>query len=285
MDKINRGVLLIRCPDHPGIITRTTGFFSSHDVNIASSEQYVDDLTNTFFQRVVFEAQSQEQFRFLKEQFVACAVDLDADYSFHDLSKKKRVAILASRNTHCAASVLQSWRYGHLNMHPTVLISDHLNMEQLASWHELPYEYLPVGDTNRREQEQLVQQTLETHDVDLVVLARYMRILPEWFCQQWENRCINVHHSFLPAFIGKNPYEEAHERGVKMIGATSHYVVPELDAGPIITQRTRPVTHRDTPSALAAKGSELESGVLIDALQSHLNASLMVHDNRVVVFS
>ena len=285
MNNSNTGVVLVKCSDRPGIIANTTSFFSSHNVNIVSSEQYVDDLTKTFFQRIVFEIKSKEHFLFLEKKFAGCAANLAANYSFHNISHQKRVAILASQNTHCAASVLQSWRYGHLNMHPVLLLGDHMELEQLSSWYELPHIYLPVNKNSREKQEHLLQQTLEEHGVDLVVLARYMRILPSWFCKYWENRCINVHHSFLPAFIGKNPYEEAHERGVKMIGATAHYVVAELDAGPIITQRTRSVTHRDTPSTLAAKGSELESGVLIEALQGHLNASLMVHNNRVVVFS
>lgn len=281
-------VLLVQCPDRVGIIARTTSFFADCGVNIVESEQYTDQTSNTFFQRIVFQrpegTPAAQTLSMLSEQFAPVATQMSADYWFRSLDDRPRVALLASKESHCLVGVLQRWSVGDLNMEPVVIISDRKEPSDAAGWFDIPFVYLPVMDGDKASQELVLRKTLEDYEVELAILARYMRILSPEFCSDYMNRCINVHHSFLPAFVGANPYQQAFDRGVKVIGATSHYVTEELDQGPIIAQRTLDVTHKDTADVFVRKGRELETGALVDAVHAHLEHRVIVSGSRALVF-
>jgi len=276
--------LLISCPDRKGLIAATSSFIAMHDGNILSADQYVSD-SGTFFMRLEIEG---EGFGLGRDEFAGAFAPLarrhGMDWRLSHTDTPKRMAILVSRYDHCLIDLLWRWDAGELGAQIALVVSKHPDLASRAEIYGIPFYHLPVTKRTKAEQEGKVLDLLYEHDVDLVVLARYMQILSPKFVDAYPSRIINIHHSFLPAFAGADPYRRAHERGVKTIGATAHYVTEELDAGPIIHQDVAHVTHRDTVEDLVSLGREVERRVLARAVRWHLEDRILVDGNRSVVF-
>ena len=285
-DEPRTGVLLLRCPDAPGIVAAVAGFIAERGGNIVDAQQHTDRSSNQFFQRLVIELDDLDVApEDLPSAFAPVAVALDMTGEFHRTDRPVRVAILASRQEHCLIDLLHRYRAGELPMDPVLVASNHPEAGELTSWFDVPFHHVPIGDEGRNAQEARLEELLVEADTELVVLARYMQVLSPGFCDRWAGRCINIHHSFLPAFAGSDPYRQAHARGVKVIGATAHYVTAELDAGPIIAQDVGRVTHRDTVEDFVRRGRELEVTVLASAVAAHLEHRIIVAGDRTIVFS
>jgi formyltetrahydrofolate deformylase len=276
--------LLISCPDRKGLIAAISSFISMHDGNILSADQYVSD-SGTFFMRLEIEG---EGFGLSRDEFAAAFVPLarkhDMDWRVSHTDTPGRMTILVSRYDHCLIDLLWRWDSGELETEIPLVVSNHPDLAPRAEIYGIPFYHLPVTRETKAEQESRVLNLLSDHDVDLVVLARYMQILTPKFVGAYPDRIINIHHSFLPAFAGADPYRRAHDRGVKTIGATAHYVTEELDAGPIIHQDVAHVTHRDTVEDLVRLGREIERRVLARAVRWHLEDRILVDGNRTIVF-
>jgi formyltetrahydrofolate deformylase len=276
--------LLISCPDKKGLIAAISSFIAMHDGNILSADQYVSD-TGTFFMRLEIEG---EDFGLGRDEFAGAFTPLarrhGMDWRISYTDTPKRMAILVSRYDHCLIDLLWRWDAGELKAQIPLVVSNHPNLEARAASYGIPFFHLPVTKETKAQQESKVLDLLAEHEVDLVVLARYMQILSPTFVSAYPSGIINIHHSFLPAFAGADPYRRAHERGVKTIGATAHYVTDELDAGPIIHQDVAHVTHRDTVEDLALLGQDVERRVLARAVRWHLEDRVLVDGNRTVVF-
>jgi formyltetrahydrofolate deformylase len=278
-------VLLLSCPDQRGVVAATADFLARHGGNIVHAEQHVDPVEGVFFQRVEFELDGfaldrtaiAEAFAPIAERF-AMRVDL----RFADVAVP--TAILASRQPHCLYDLLTRWRTGELPADVRVVVSNHPDHSAFCNHLGVPYVHLPVTADSKAEQEAAMLGVLADHDVELVVLARYMQVLSGSVIGQYRHRIINIHHSFLPAFIGANPYRQAHDRGVKLIGATAHYATEDLDEGPIIDQETERVSHRDDVADLTRKGRDLETLVLARAVRAHLEHRVLVYGRKTVVF-
>ena len=278
--------LLVQCPDRPGIVAAVSQFLFVHGANIMQADQFsTADGAGRFFLRVEFQTDaldcSQAE---LEAQFAAeIAGRFEMDWRLSG-DRRKRAALLASRFDHCLLDLLWRWRRGELDVDIPLVISNHDALRDDVATFGIPYHYLPVEKGKRAEQEAQIRELLREHDVDLVVLARYMQILSGDFIREYPNRIINIHHSFLPAFAGADPYGRAFDRGVKIIGATAHYATEDLDEGPIIEQDVERVTHRDSRDDLVRVGREVERSVLARAVQWHLEDRVFVHENRTVVF-
>jgi len=276
-----RAALLLQCTDRPGIVAAVGAFVAGIGGNVVEADQHSDPAANLFLQRVEFDVDASIEE--LKAGFTPIATDFAMDWSLHDLAARPRVAVLASRQGHCLADLLVRHALREIPGEIVLVASNHDTHAELVGRFDIPFRHLPVGD-DRAEQERALGALLDETAPDVVVLARYMRVLPPWFVDQWERRMINIHHSFLPSFAGARPYAQAHDRGVKVIGATAHYVTPELDEGPIIAQQVLPVSHRDDPDRLERRGRDLESVVLAEALRLHLEHRVIVYGRRTAVF-
>ncbi|HYL51777.1 MAG TPA: formyltetrahydrofolate deformylase [Acidimicrobiia bacterium] len=277
-----RATLLSKCPDRPGIVADVGRFIADAGGNIVEADQHSDPEAGLFLQRIEFDVQDSRDG--LTSAFAPIAARFQMDWQLHDLGDQPRVAILASRQGHCLGDLLVRFALGELPGEVVLVASNHDANAQLVSRFGLPFHVLPVDDDNRDEQERALGALLEARSPDLIVLARYMRILPGWLVERWAGRTINIHHSFLPSFAGARPYAQAHERGVKVIGATAHYVTPVLDEGPIIAQQVMPVSHRDDPSRLERRGRDVEAVVLAEAVRLHLEHRVIVYGRRTAVF-
>ena len=277
-----RATLLLKCPDRPGIVADVGRFIADAGGNIVEADQHSDPEAGLFLQRI--ECDVQDSRDGLTSAFAPIAERFQMDWQLHDLGEQPRVAILASRQGHCLGDLLVRFALGELPGEVALVASNHDANAQLVSRFGLPLHVLPVDDDNRDEQERALGALLEARSPDLIVLARYMRILPGWLVERWAGRTINIHHSFLPSFAGARPYAQAHERGVKVIGATAHYVTPVLDEGPIIAQQVMPVSHRDDPSRLERRGRDVEAVVLAEAVRLHLEHRVIVYGRRTAVF-
>jgi formyltetrahydrofolate deformylase len=282
-DDSSNWVLLVACPDRPGIVAAVAKFVADHGGNIVTAEQHTDETTKTFHQRVEFSSPIRDLAQ-VKRSFAQLAAEFDMDFSFHESGWQPRTAILASRQTHCLTDLLARAFTGELPIEVVAVISDYPDCADFVRRLGYRFVHLPI-DSNRETQEAELSRLLDDLHLDLVVLARYMRVLPPEIVRSWRNRMINIHHSFLPAFVGADPYRQAHERGVKVIGATAHYVTEELDAGPIIEQDVVHVSHRDGPEVLARRGRDLETLVLSRAVRAHVEHRLQVTGNHTIVFS
>jgi len=279
------GVLLISCADRPGLVAEVAGHIAASGGNIVDAEQHTDTATGRFFQRVAFEVSADHPgARHLADGFTPTAGRLGMQLRFHSAARRTPVAILASRQGHCVLDLLHRHQAGELPMEPVAVVSNHTEVAEVAGWFGVPFHHLPITDGRREIQEEQLEALLDDLGVELVVLARYMQVLSVDFCARWAERCVNIHHSFLPAFAGAQPYRQAHDRGVKLIGATAHYVTAELDAGPIISQGVAAVSHRDTVEDFVRRGRELETTVLADAVAAHLDHRVLVDGNRTIVF-
>jgi formyltetrahydrofolate deformylase len=278
--------LLIHCKDQPGIVVSITDFIFKSGGNILSLDQHVDSEHQKFFMRVEWDLQnfSTEPDSIGIEFEKGVASRFGMQWQLHFSSDKPRIALFVSKLPHCFYDILSRYEAGEWQAEIPLIISNHNDMAAVAERFGIDYFYLPVNKDNKQEQEARQHELLENYRIDFIVLARYMQILSESFIQHYPQRVINIHHSFLPAFPGGRPYHSAYERGVKIIGATSHYVTADLDAGPIIEQDVVYVSHKDTVDDMVRKGRDLEKVVLARAIWHQLNHNLLVCDNRTIVF-
>ena len=277
-----RAVLLLQCPDRSGIVASVGAFVADAGGNIVEADQHSDPNAGLFLQRIEFDIDTTKEA--LAGAFAPIAQRYEMQWDLHDLAAHPRVAVLASHQGHCLGDLLVRFHLGEMPGELVLVASNHDTNVGLVSRFGLPFHTLSVTDDNRDAQEQALGELLRRHTPDVVVLARYMRVLPPWLVDEWHGRMINIHHSFLPSFAGARPYAQAHERGVKVIGATAHYVTPELDEGPIIAQQVMPVSHRDDPARLERRGRDLEAVVLAEALRLHLEHRVIVYSRRTAVF-
>ena len=276
-------VLLIDCPDRKGLVARVSGLLYERGANILHADQHRDQDLGLFFMRVEWELNGFDLDGFAPA-FAALAAELDMTWKLTSSARKPRVALFCSQYLHCMADLLHRWRTGELVCEIPLIVSNHRDVENLAAFYDVPFEYVPVTAETRAEAEARQLELLEKHEVELVVLARYMQILSPAFVARYPAAIINVHHSFLPAFTGARPYHAAHARGVKLIGATSHYVTEVLDDGPIIEQDVARISHRDQVDDLVARGRDLERMVLSRAVRWHLDRRILCYGNKTVVF-
>ena len=279
-------VLAFSCPDRPGIVNAVSGRLFGHGGNILESQQYGDIETGRFFMRTVFSLAEPASFEALSAALGGTAEQFDMQWTLRDRSQRRRVMLLASKFDHCLADVLYRWRIGELSMDIVAIVSNHpRDTYQHLDFGDIPFHYLPTTRSDKHAQEALLSALIEDTAAELVVLARYMQILSNELTAKLSGRCINIHHSFLPGFKGARPYHHAHARGVKLIGATAHFVTAELDEGPIIEQDTQRVSHHDTPADLIRIGRDIERRVLAQALRCFLDDRILLNGQRTVVFS
>ncbi|HEX3900750.1 MAG TPA: formyltetrahydrofolate deformylase [Mycobacteriales bacterium] len=276
-------VLTLSCPDRPGIVHAVSGFLAERDCNILDSQQYGSPRTSTFFMRVHIDSPVHSDS--LREQFGDVAARFAMSWQLDESDHRPNVVVLVSKEGHCLADLLYRWRSGYLPAEIVAIASNHLDLEPLTSSYGVPFHYLPVDAATRPAQEAQILDLVTQTGAELTVLARYMQILTADFCAALPGRIINIHHSFLPSFRGGRPYEQAYERGVKLIGATAHYVTADLDEGPIIEQEISRVGHQQDPASLAATGRDLECVALARAVRWHLEHRVLLDGTRTVVFS
>jgi len=282
----NTAVLLIHCPDRPGILAVVTEFINQHRGNILYLDQYVNREEKVFFMRVEWDLSEFEIPRNKIEEYfnTLIAGRLEMNFRLYFADIKPRMAIFVSKMSHCLYDLLARYAAGEWRVEIPLIISNHPNMEVVAKRFGIEYHYFPVTKENKAEQEIKQLELLRKHKITFCVLARYMQVLSSDFIDQYPNKIINIHHSFLPAFAGARPYQAAHERGVKVIGATSHYVTGELDAGPIIEQDVVHISHIDNVDDLVKKGRDLEKIVLSRAVEKHIERKVLAYKNRTIVF-
>ncbi len=278
-------ILLVSCPDRPGILSAITGFIYDHGGNILELDEHVEPKTDIFLMRVEWEMEPFDlppdeilpAFRPVAEQF-------SMDWDLHFSNETPRMAIFVTHESHCLHDLITRSESDSWNVQIPLIISNHETLQPVAERHDIDYHHIPISSENKRECEKKQLDLLHDYDIDLIVLARYMQILTKQFLDRFQHQIINIHHSFLPAFPGAEPYQSAHERGVKVIGATSHYVTEELDDGPIIGQDVVKVSHADQVDDLKRKGRDLEKTVLSRAVWNHLQHRVLVYNNRTAVF-
>jgi formyltetrahydrofolate deformylase len=279
-------VLLIHCPDQKGIVAAITDFLHNNDGNVISLEQHVDPNLGHFFMRVEWELTGFGISADKIEDYFATLVGnkFGMSWQLHFTDRKPRMAIFVSKASHCFYDILQRYSSGEWDVEIPVVISNHEALGPIAERFGIDFKVFPINKANKAEQEALEKELIKELNVDFIVLARYMQILSDDFCGSFPNRIINIHHSFLPAFKGARPYHSAYERGVKIIGATSHYVTPDLDEGPIIAQDVTHVSHRDDPRELVRKGKDIEKRVLSQAIRAQLEHKILPFGNKTIVF-
>jgi formyltetrahydrofolate deformylase len=285
-DAAQSATLLISCPDREGLVAAVTQFIASNDGNILHLDQHVDQQENVFFMRVEWDL---TRFRYapgeVEAAFAPIAERYAMNWAIHLSHKVPRMAVFVSKEAHCLYEILARYRAGEWNVEIPLILSNHPTLADVAAQFGIPFHVIPVTKDDKRQQEDKQIALLQEHNVDLVVLARYMQILSAEFVAQFPNRVINIHHSFLPAFPGAKPYHMAYSRGVKIIGATSHYVTADLDAGPIIEQDTVRINHKDSVEDLVRKGKDVEKLVLARAIRFHLQNQVLVYNNKTVIFA
>jgi formyltetrahydrofolate deformylase len=289
-------VLLIDCPDQKGLVARVAGLLYERGANILHADQHQDHNLGLFFMRVEWALNGDTNgsgsqtdapafdLEGFKQAFAPLAAELGMRWTLSASAQRPRMALFCSQYLHCMADLLHRWRTGELDCEILVIVSNHRAVENLAAFYGIPFEHIPMTAATRQEAETRQLALLERHGIDLVVLARYMQILSPTFVTRYPAALINVHHSFLPAFTGAKPYHAAHARGVKLIGATSHYVTEILDDGPIIEQDVARISHRDQVEDLVARGRDLERLVLSRAVRWHLDRRILCYGNKTVVF-
>lgn len=282
----NNAILLIHCPDQIGIVAAISDFLLKNNGNVIDIQQHVDEEINHFFMRVEWEL---EGFSIPKEKIedyfeTLIAQKYSMQWQLHFTERKQRMAIFVSKMSHCLYDILQRYKSGEWEVEIPLIIGNHENLKYIADRFEINFECYPITKANKAEQEKKEIHLLREFEVDFVILARYMQILSDNFVREFPNKIINIHHSFLPAFKGAKPYHKAYQRGVKIIGATSHYVTADLDEGPIIVQHVNHVSHRDSIKDLIRKGKNLEKMVLSEAIWHQLQHKILPYQNRTIVF-
>ena len=279
--------LLLHCPDKPGILAEVTDFITVNKGNIIYLDQYVDHVENIFFMRIEWELKDflvpQEK---IEDYFATLyAQKYEMNFRLYFSDTKPRMAIFVSKMSHCLFDLLARYTAGEWNVEIPLIISNHPDLQHVAERFGIPFHLFPITKETKEEQEKKEMELLAKYKVNFIVLARYMQVISEKMIDAYPNRIINIHHSFLPAFVGAKPYHAAFERGVKIIGATSHYVTTELDAGPIIEQDVVRITHKDTVQDLVNKGKDLEKIVLSRAVQKHIERKVLAYKNKTVIFN
>ena len=279
--------LLLHCPDKPGILAEVTDFITVNKGNIIYLDQYVDHVENIFFMRIEWELKNflipQEK---IEDYFATLyAQKYEMFFRLYFSDTKPRMAIFVSKMSHCLFDLLARYTAGEWNVEIPLIISNHPDLQHVAERFGIPFYLFPITKETKEEQERKEMELLAKHNITFIVLARYMQVISEQMINAYPNKIINIHHSFLPAFVGARPYHAAFERGVKIIGATSHYVTTELDAGPIIEQDVVRITHKDTVEDLVNKGKDLEKIVLSRAVQKHIERKVLAYKNKTVIFS
>ena len=279
--------LLLHCPDKPGILAEVTDFITVNKGNIIYLDQYVDHVENIFFMRIEWELKDflvpQEKIEDYFRTLYGQKYEMDFRLYFSDV--KPRMAIFVSKLSHCLIDILARYTAGEWNVEIPLIISNHPDLQHVAERFGIPFYLFPITKETKEEQERKEMELLAKHNITFIVLARYMQVISEQMINAYPNKIINIHHSFLPAFVGAKPYHAAFQRGVKIIGATSHYVTTELDAGPIIEQDVVRITHKDAIEDLVNKGKDLEKIVLSRAVQKHIERKVLAYKNKTVIFS
>ena len=277
--------LVTSCPDQVGIVAAVSQFISEKQGWLLESNYFADSETKQFFMRNEIKKDSLdvslEEFR---NAFVMVAKKYSMHWYLRDTSQRQKVVLLASHASHCLADILHRWHSEELDCEISCVISNHENLRSMVEWHEIPFYFVPVEKSNKRPAFNEMANIIDQHEADTIVLARFMQIIPSDMCEKYMGRMINIHHSFLPSFIGANPYQKAYERGVKLVGATSHYVTGDLDEGPIIEQDVIRVGHRHHKEDLVRLGRDVEKAVLARALRNHLEDRVLIHGHKTVVF-
>ena len=281
-------ILVINCPDKAGIIAAVSTFLFKRKFNILESSQYKDSKNNQFFMRVCFTNLDMKEvisINSLKKDFLNISKKYNMEFSFFDISIKQKVLVMVSKFGHCLNNILYQWKTGSLNCEIPIIVSNHLDMKEIVKPYDIKYNLLKVNKSNKLMQEKKLYELILKNKIDLVVLARYMQVLSSDFCKKLEGKIINIHHSFLPSFKGARPYNQAYLRGVKIIGATAHYVTNKLDEGQIIEQDVARVDHTKTLENFVSIGRDIESLVLTRAINWHLEHRIIINENRTVVFN
>lgn len=277
-------ILTIACPDTTGIVAAVAGFLASREIFITESAHFGDPDTGRFFMRTVFDGTGSTDLPRLRAEFAAVAAPFAMEWHVDDTAVKPRLLILVSKFDHCLNDLLYRFRTGALGVEIPAIVSNHPDLAPLAEWHGIPFHHLPVTAATRETQEAALLALIAAERIDLVVLARYMQILSPTLARALAGRAINIHHSFLPSFKGAKPYHQAHARGVKLIGATAHYITDQLDEGPIIEQAVERVDHTMTAEALVALGQDTEKLVLARAVRWHIERRVLPNGRKTVVF-
>lgn len=278
--------LVISCPDGIGIVAKVSGFIATYNGWIMEANHYSDLANGQFFMRYVIQADSLPfELADFKQAFAPLADQFSMMWRITESSYKKKVILMASKESHCLIDLLYRWHSNELDCEIVGVISNHNDLRNMVEWYGVPYHHVAVDPANKEASFAQVTQLIEDYKTDCIVLARYMQIIPPALCQRYVQKIINIHHSFLPSFVGAKPYHQAAKRGVKLIGATCHYVTEELDAGPIIEQDVVRISHQNSVEDMVRLGKDVEKMVLAKGLRYHLEDRLLVHDNRTVVFA
>ncbi len=276
--------LTVKCASRRGIVAAVSAFLAEAGCNITDAHQFDDMETGTFFMRVSFDSEEGAALESLKTGFLPISEQFGMEHAFHDAAQKMKVVIMVSRFGHCLNDLLYRWRIGALPIDIVGVISNHMEYQKVVVNHDIPFHYIKVTKENKPQAEAQQMAIVEESGAELIVLARYMQVLSDQMCQKMSGRIINIHHSFLPSFKGANPYKQAYQRGVKFIGATSHYVTADLDEGPIIEQDVKRLTHAQSPGDYVSLGRDVESLVLSRAIHAHINHRVFLNGNKTVVF-
>jgi formyltetrahydrofolate deformylase len=285
MDTSSTYCLVVTCPDRVGIVAAVSGFIAEHGGWITEANHHSDPVSGWFFMRYeVLAASLPFDIQGFRETFAPIAERLQMRWRITDPSVPKRVTLLVSRQGHCLMDLVHRWRSSEMRFEISSVVSNHEDLRDYVAWHGIPYHYFPLPEGNKSAFFEEIRRLLEKDQPDVIVLARFMQILPASLCHTYRGRIINIHHSFLPSFVGAKPYHQAHARGVKLIGATCHYVTENLDAGPIIEQDVIRVRHDDSAADLVRLGRDVERMVLARGLRYHLEDRVLIHGNKTVVF-
>ncbi len=281
---MNTFALRVQCRSTRGIVAAISTFLAAQGCNITDAVQFDDDATGNFFARISFRSEEGVSLDALRAQFAPVAAPFDMKAEFFDEAVKRKVVIMVSRFGHCLNDLLYRWRIGALPIDIVAVISNHLDYQKVVVNHDIGFHHIKVTPQNKSEAEARIMQVVEDSGAELIVLARYMQVLSDDMCRRMSGRIINIHHSFLPSFKGANPYKQAFDRGVKLIGATSHYVTADLDEGPIIEQDTIRVTHAQSGDDYVSLGRDVEAQVLSRAIHAHIHGRVFINGNKTVVF-
>lgn len=284
INNLETHILKISCKDQIGIVAKISSTLANYKCNIVESKQFTDQENGNFFIRQSFTLLEDENIIDLKKSLNILVADLKGELFLSDINHSLNTIMLVSKFDHCLNDILFRVRKNSLNLNIKAIISNHKVAEEIANFSKIPFYYLPIDKENKLEQEMKIKSIIDKNNIDLIILARYMQVLSENFTDQFEGKIINIHHSFLPSFKGAKPYHQAFERGVKVIGATAHYVTKDLDEGPIIEQDTQEVDHEMMANDLVSIGQDIESRVLYRALKAHSESRVFLNENRTVVF-
>ena len=278
-------ILNLSCSDRVGIVANVTGALAEMGLFILELSQYSDPSTKQFFMRIHFETTKEISEELISKNFEKVTDTFQMTWELHDTKYRPRVLIMVSKHSHCFNDLLHRWANSTLPIEIAAVVSNHEDLKQMASWYQVPFHYMPITSENKDEQEAKLLDLIQKKKIDLIVLARYMQILSSEVCRRLHGKVINIHHSFLPSFKGAKPYHQAFERGVKIIGATAHYVTADLDEGPIIDQETIRVRHDHTPQQLVQLGCDIECQVLARAVKWHIEQRVILNQHKTVVFN